>query len=93
MRSSSIIMFLGLKLMLFSIFFTLFIKDGYWHVMASCRYPTCNRNNHSIFQWLHSTVMQKQGGSLLEYVKNKSQPTLVENIKFKAFDRILLGFE
>lgn len=36
--------------------------------------------------------MQKQGVSLLEYVKNKLQPTLVKNIKFKAFDRILGRF-
>ncbi|KRT16973.1 hypothetical protein ASU31_04630 [Pedobacter ginsenosidimutans] len=86
-------MFLGLKLMLFSIFITLFIKDGYCrHVMASYRYPTCNRNKYSILQWLHSPVMQKQGASLLEYVKKKMQPTLVKNIKFKAFDRILGRF-
>lgn len=93
MRSSCTIMFLGLKLMLFSLFFNLFMKDGYCrHVTASYRYPTYNRNNHSISEWLHATVMQKRGADLLEYVKKKLPPTLAKNIKFKAFDGILDRF-
>ncbi len=93
MRSSSTIMFLGPKLMLFSIFFTLFIKDGYYnHVMASYGYPTHNKNNHSISEWLHLTAIQKRGINLFKEAKNKLIPTLVKNIKFKAFDRILGRF-
>lgn len=93
MCSNNTIMFLGLKLMLFSIFFILFIKDGYYsHAKTSYGYSTQNKNNHSISQWLHLTAIQKQCANLFEETKEKLQPTLVKNIKFKAFDRILGRF-
>lgn len=93
MRSSSIIMFLGLKLMLLSIFFTLFVKDGYYsHAMALYGGPTRNKNNNSISEWLHLNAIEKQCAKLFEEAKNKLLPTLFKNIKFKAFDRILGRF-
>ncbi len=93
MRSNSTTMFLGLKLMLFSIFFNLFIKDGYCRqVMALYHYPKCRKNHQRISKWLHSTAMQRQDVNLLENTENKLLLTLVKNIKFKAFDRILGRF-
>ncbi|ARS42705.1 hypothetical protein CA265_24800 [Sphingobacteriaceae bacterium GW460-11-11-14-LB5] len=60
--------------------------------MALYHYPKCRKNNHRISKSLHSTAMQRQDVNLLENTENKLLLTLVKNIKFKAFDRILGRF-
>lgn len=82
-------MLLSLKKMLPGIFFRLFIKDGYSaHLIASYR---SLHKKHIISEWLHSTVIQKRRTNLLK-MQEQIATTLVKNIKFKAFDRILDKF-